>query len=295
MVKEWKKKKVEELKNEIISSPVVGLIDMHSLPAKQLHLMRKALRGKVKIVMSRKSIIERALTGTKKEKLKEYLGKMPALIFTDLDPFKVAKLFDSIKAFAPAKAGDIAPYDLILPKGPSPFTPGPIISLFGKYKIKTKVENGKLSLLDDVVVVKEGEQVPSDIVDVLRAFGIEPTPIKLTITAIWENGNTYTADQIEIDEEEYKQKLISAHKDALTLAIELALPVKEVMGTLLSKAHLQAYNLAVSENIITSETKELILNRAEMQAKSLAKNLYTKDPNSLSKELGDEIVKSMLS
>ena len=76
---------------------------MHSMPAKQLHSMRKSLRGKVEIVMTKKSIIERALTGTKKEELVKYMGKMPALIFTELDPFKVAKLFDESKVYTFAK------------------------------------------------------------------------------------------------------------------------------------------------------------------------------------------------
>ena len=36
MVKEWKLKAVEKLKNEIEKSPAIAIVDMHKLPSRQL-------------------------------------------------------------------------------------------------------------------------------------------------------------------------------------------------------------------------------------------------------------------
>ncbi len=67
MVKEEKLKAVETLRGEIEKSPVIGLIDMHKMPSKQLQEIRKMLRGKAKIKMVKNIILKFAIDSAKKE------------------------------------------------------------------------------------------------------------------------------------------------------------------------------------------------------------------------------------
>ena len=83
MTKEWKKKEVEKLMKMMNENPVVGIINMHKMPAPQLQEMRKELKEKAKILMSKKSLMKRALEKSEKKdikKLEEYMKGQPALI-----------------------------------------------------------------------------------------------------------------------------------------------------------------------------------------------------------------------
>ena len=59
-VAEWKKEEVIELKGIIDKYDVIGVVDLMNIPAKQLQEMRKSLKGKAVIRMSKKNLIDLA-------------------------------------------------------------------------------------------------------------------------------------------------------------------------------------------------------------------------------------------
>ena len=59
-VAEWKKEEVSELKGLIDSYDVVGIVDLLNIPAKQLQEMRKTLKGKAVIRMSKKNLMNQS-------------------------------------------------------------------------------------------------------------------------------------------------------------------------------------------------------------------------------------------
>ena len=63
MVSEKKKQLVQELSQVTKSSKVIGVVNLHNLPAQQLQNMRSMLRSKgVKLIMARKKLLRLALT-----------------------------------------------------------------------------------------------------------------------------------------------------------------------------------------------------------------------------------------
>ncbi len=67
MVAKWKFEEVEKLKSLIESYPVVGIVDMTNIPARQLQNIRAQLRGDVLIRMSKKRLIKLALEKAKRD------------------------------------------------------------------------------------------------------------------------------------------------------------------------------------------------------------------------------------
>ena len=47
---------------------------------------------------------------------------------------------------APAKEGQLAPFDIVVPKGPTPFGPGPIIGELQKIGLPAAIEAGKIGI-----------------------------------------------------------------------------------------------------------------------------------------------------
>ena len=140
-VAEYKKRIVQEIIDLANQYPIIGLVNMENLPAPQLQKMRAQLRDKIKFAMTKKRLIKLALEQAKNskkgiEKLEDYFTGMPALIFTKENPFRLYNMLKKNNSPAPAKAGQIAPRDIIVPAGPTSFAPGPIIGELGQIGLK---------------------------------------------------------------------------------------------------------------------------------------------------------------
>ena len=73
-VAEWKAEEVNSLRDMIKSSPVVGVVDLQDIPAKQLQNIREELRGKVTFRMSKNKLMKIALEKSEKEQLKNHIN-----------------------------------------------------------------------------------------------------------------------------------------------------------------------------------------------------------------------------
>lgn len=273
-VSEKKKKTVKEFIKLASDYPVVGVVDMENLPAAQLQKMRSRLRDSVLIRMTKTRLMNIVLDNVNEkkkdiDKLKEYFRGMPALLFTKEDPFKLAKVLKQNVSSAPAKPGQIAPKDIVVSAGKTSFSPGPVISELASAGIKTAIEGGKIAIKNDTVVVKEGEVVKPEIASILARLGVEPMSIGLNLVAVYDNGTIFKRDVLEVDEEEFMNKVKDAYVSAITAATELSFLTKETTEILVSKAFNEAKSVALTQNIITDETKEQIIAKANNEMLAL--------------------------
>ena len=275
-VSEEKKKLVARLVDLIDKNDIVGMINMENLPAKQLRNMRTQLRGNVQLLMTKKRFIKLALEKSKKPNIKEmekHVKGMPALLFTNQNPFSLFKLLKKSKSTAPIKAGQKAPRNIVVNAGATNSAPGPVIGELGSFKIKAGIEAGKVVIKEDSTVAKEGDVINDKLAALLTRLGIEPMEIGLNLVAVYEKGEILTSDTLDIDEDAFKAKLMGAASEAYNLAIFAAIPMKDTIKTLLNKAHFDAYVIAKEKNILTSETVKEKIAEAEAQMNALKDKL----------------------
>ncbi len=246
--KEKKKKLVEELAQLIQKYPVVGIADLTNLPSSQFQKIRAMLKDNVLIKVTKKSLIARALEIAKSsksgiEKLEQFLHGIPAMVFSNLDSFKLSKTLDKNKTPAPAKPGQIANEDIIVNAGETPFTPGPIIGELGQLGIKTSVEGGKIVIKEDKLLVKAGETINDKAAALLAKLGIQPMKIGINLVATFEDGTIYKQDVLKIDEARYFEMIKQAYANALNLSINIAYPTKENIKLLILKASAEEKSL----------------------------------------------------
>ncbi len=275
MVSEKKKLLVQGIISDIKTHPIVGLVNFHNLPAQQLQKMRSTLKAKgIKMLMTRKNLLLRALLESKKENIQQLADKikgMPALIFCKENPFTLNAIIEKSKSEAPAKAGQIAPRDIVVKAGATSFAPGPIISELAAVGIKTKVEAGKLAIIEDTTVAKEGQAISAKLAETLKRLDIKPMEIGLDLVAVWENGLVFDAKHLHIDEAEYRHNIAQAAQWAINLAVEAVIPTAETTELLLQKAFREAKAVGVEGAIMTEETRDAILAKSEQQALSVKK------------------------
>ena len=288
-VADWKKEKVAELEDLTKDHEIIGIVNLADIPAPQLQTMRKSLYGKAVIKMSRKNFIKLALENADNENFKglvDYIDGQPAMVFTETNPFKLFKILEDSKTEAPAKAGSIAPADIVVPAGDTSFPPGPILGELQQAGIPAKIDKGKIVVTDDAVVVEEGDEISKDVADILTKLEIHPMEVGIDLLAVCEGDTIYTADVLEIDEEETIQTIQTAHQNAINLAVFAGIYNSESAPVIVQKAARDALNLALNANILTSETTDKILSKAYLQMLALAGKLSA---DALDDELSEKL------
>jgi len=270
----YKKENVKKVVDLLKKYPIIGSVNMENLPAAQLQRMKAQLRGKVELFMTKRRLIKIALENAKAdvkgiEKLEEYLRGMPALLFTNDNPFTLFKILKKSKSKAPAKAGQTAPSDIVVKAGPTPFAPGPVISELAGLGIKTKVDQGKINIIEDAVVCREGEQISDALAGMLTRLGIEPMEVGLDLVAVYEKGDIFTKSVLDIDEDKFMADLSQAARWAFNLSCEAAYLTDANKELLIQKAFMDSKALAISQGIMADAVVNDVLAKAERQMLSL--------------------------
>ena len=275
-MKEWKKDEIEDIKQNIKTYSVVGIVGMRGMPAKQLQSTRRDLHGKAILKMSRNTLIKRALeeSDEKVRPLSDLIEDQTALIFSELCPFKLYKLIEKSKLPAPAKPGDIAPRDIIIERGPTSFKPGPIVGELQNAGIPAAIEGGRVVIRETKIVAKKGEVISSKLAEILGRLEIYPMEVGLDLRAVYENGIIY--EELAIDEHKYFSDFTSAAQNALNLAISVDYPSRETIDVLLSKASIGARNLALKATIFEPDVMKSIIYKAHAQMISISKLIEEK-------------------
>jgi len=262
---------VQNLTNLINKYKVVGLVSMEKISAKVIQELRKSLRGQALIKMAKKNIIIRALKESKKpniEKLGDYIKGISALIFTDMSPIKLAQLLKSKSTKAPAKAGDIAPEDIVIPAGNTNIAPGPILSeLQTVLKLPTMIKGGQIHVKEDTVTHKKGDIIDLRASLLLARLGVKPIDVVLDLYVAWENGEIIPESVLKLDENKLISQVQTAYQQAFSIAMSLDILSLELIVPLIQKAVRQANTLVLETGIITSETLPIFISKAYTTAK----------------------------
>ena len=210
----WKKDMVSELVQDMREYPVVAVVDMAGIPGQQVQSMRAGLRAHAKLKMTKNNLMLLAIEEAAKEKpeiigLKDSIHGQCAIVTTDIDPFKLFKKLEATMTPAPAKEGQLAPFDIVVPKGPTPFGPGPIIGELQKIGLPAAIEAGKIVVKKDTTLVKEGEPIPGPVAAMLPKLEILPMVVGMDLRAAYEDGVIYSKDVLDIPEDYYSTMLCS--------------------------------------------------------------------------------------
>ncbi len=269
MVSEKKRRVLQEIVEDMKKHKVVGIVDMNKLPARQLLELRGSLRGKAFLRMAKKRVITRALKESGLEGLTAYNASMPTLLFSNENPFKLARLISESKSPAPAKAGEALEKDVVVQAGPTSIAAGPAISGFQKFKIPVAVEGGKISVRADTTVGKRGDKVSAALASLLQKLSINPMEIGLNLLAAHEKGTVYPKDILFVPQELHLGRLKQGHHNAFALAMSIGYVTKDNIKLLLAKADRGAQALSLKAGFVTADTAIPLLARGAAEAAAI--------------------------
>lgn len=290
-VPSWKKREVEELTEFLEDSPVIGVVNIEGIPARQMQQMRSKLREVATIRASKNTFIEKAIERVDDDKenledIKDYISGQVALVSTELNPFKLFNRMEDTKTKAPASGGETAPEDVKVEEGETPFKPGPIVGDLQNVGIPASIQGGKVVINQTKTVVEEGETINSDLAAMLGRLEINPITVGLDLKTVHEDGIVYERDDLDIDPDEFIDDLKDGAASSFALAMSISYPTRQTIKTLLSKASGDAASLAFNGDVINEETIEPMLSNASSNLLALASEL---DPEALDDELKQKL------
>lgn len=272
----WKLEVIDEFAGMFERYPVVGVLDIADLPAAQLQQMRQKLRGHAEIVVSKNTLLrlslERAVErkDPKLRELAEHLRGQSALVFTQMSWFKLNKILRANRMNAPAKPGSRSPKDIVIPAGETDFAPGPVVSELQRVGIKARIQAGKVVVLEDCPILREGDGISVEVTDVLTKFGIQPLELGLKLRAVYEGGLIFSGEVLGMDEKLATEQLQLACISAVNLAINANYPTGVTIGVMIANASAAARNLALNVCLPISEVVPTLLARAHAEMLGLA-------------------------
>ena len=280
--REVKKLIVEELAELLKKYRVIAICNLAKVRTVQLQELRVKFRGQILFKVAKNTLVKLAIDKVSAEKpglekLKDFLKDQNLLVFTDMSCFKLSILFEKNKVKLPAKAGDIAPTDIVVHKGNTGLPPGPVISEFSDVGIPTKIESGNIMITKDTVVARAGEVISEKVAGILGKLGIKPIEAKLNLKVAYEDGEVYSAETLTIDLEGFRRDIESAVQAAQNLMVNASIPAPETAAIILAKAASEAWNLLINAAIPDPETLPLTLAKAMGEARALAQKLAEKD------------------
>lgn len=118
---------VEEIKGLLQEYKLIGVASLQKVRASQLQELKKTMAGRVYLRVLKNTLAKLAideLGNADLRKLEAYLEGSNVLLFTDINPFKLALLLERGKVKTTAKSGDTAAMDVVIPAGNTGQAPG---------------------------------------------------------------------------------------------------------------------------------------------------------------------------
>ena len=280
-VPEWKKKLVEEIKGYLRRYRYLLVADLYKVRAAQIQELRRMLRGRALVKVLKNTLMRKAIEALDGEKpglkdLEPYLHGQNIFIFTDENPFELARLLEKFKVKVLPSPGDVATSDIVVPAGNTGLPPGPIISTLNALGIPTRIEAGSIWVTKDTVVARKGDVISYELAYILSKLDIKALELGINLKAAYMDGRVLPGEEMSLDIEGVKQTITEAQTEAFNLALNASYPTRETTALLVQMAHTRALTVALEAAFPAPEVLNLLLARAEAQATALSRLLAEK-------------------
>jgi len=218
----------EKLKELLAKYSSIFIVNVDNVGSNQMHQIRVALRGKGVVLMGKNTMVRRALRtilaeNPQFERLLPHVKGNIGFVFTDKDLKEVREIIVANKVAAPARAGAFAPKDVTVPASNTGMEPGKT-SFFQALGIPTKIARGTIEIVSDVKVVTAGTRVGTSEATLLNMLNISPFTYGMTVVQIYDQGNVFSPEVLDIDEQVLIDRFLSGIKTIAAISLALNYP-----------------------------------------------------------------------
>jgi len=228
----------------------IFVVNVDNVGSNQMHQIRQNLRGNSVVLMGKNTMVRRALRNALAENpayealLETVIGNV-GFIFTkgDLKDTRTAILANRVKA--PAKAGAIAPNNVVIPAGNTGMEPGKT-SFFQALGVPTKIARGTIEIINDVDLIQAGNKVGASEAALLNMLNISPFTYGLTVKAVYDNGTVFDSSILDINDEDLVQHYANAVAQVTAVSLALSFPTVAAVPHLLVNGYKDLLAVGIS-------------------------------------------------
>ena len=209
-------------------NPKCFIVHADNVGSKQFQQIRMSLRGHATVLMGKNTMMRKAIRGHLEnnpalERLLPHIKGNIGLVFTKKDLSEVRDMLLANKVAAPAKAGALAPKDVILPAQNTGLGPEKT-SFFQALAIPTKIAKGTIEILNDVNLIKEGEKVGASEATLLNMLKISPFTYGLAIQMVYDSGTMFSPAILDITDDDIRAKFMQGVANVACLSLAIGYP-----------------------------------------------------------------------
>lgn len=177
-------------------------------------------------------------------------------IFTNGDMKEIRTKILSNRIKAPARAGAIAPADVWVPAGNTGMEPGKT-SFFQALGIPTKIARGTIEITTDLKLVEAGSKVGASEATLLNMLNISPFTYGMSIAQVYDNGQTFGPEILDIEESQLLDAFQSAIKTITSISLAANYPTLPSILHSLVNSYKKVLAVAVSTDYSWPEIEQL--------------------------------------
>jgi len=292
---EWKANYFLKIQRLLEEYPRIFIVGADNVRSKQMQQIRVSLRGIAEILMGKNTMMNKAIRGQlsnnpQLEKLLPHIKGNVGLVFSKEDPCLVRDKLLENKVAAPARAGAIAPCDVIVEAQNTGMGPEKT-SFFQALNISTKIAKGAIEIVSNVHLIHAGDKVGQSEATLLQMLNVMPFAYGLVVENIYDNGAVFAPEVLDITDEQLLSKfqlgitnvaaaslemgyctqasvphsIINAFKNVLAVAVEtdISFPQADTVKAFLADPSAFAVAAAPAEAEAVEETKEEVKEESE--------------------------------
>lgn len=258
---EWKNKYFEKIIRLVDEYPKCFIVGADNVGSSQMQKIRISLRGSAVVLMGKNTMMKKAIRGHLEknpnlEKLLPHVFENIGFVFTKQDLSAVRDKIQSNKVAAPAKAGAIAPCDVVLPAQITSLGPEKT-SFFQALQIPTKITKGTIEIINDINLIKKGDKVGASEATLLNMLNISPFHYGLTVKQVYESGAVFSPEILDIKPEDLRAKFLEGVKNIAAISLQIGYPTVASAPHSIANGFKNLLAVAVATNIEFEQAKKI--------------------------------------
>jgi len=224
----WKANYFIKLTTLLDEYPKCFIVGADNVGSKQMQEIRIALRGKAIVLMGKNTMMRKAIRGHLEknpdlERLLPFIKMNVGFVFTKEDLIEVRDMLLANKVRAPAKAGALAPLDVVVPAQNTGMGPEKT-SFFQALQIPTKITKGTIEITGDVHLITAGDKVGMSEATLLNMLKISPFTYGLVVQKVYDSGSVFDPEILDITDDDLKAKFMAGVANVAALSLAMSYP-----------------------------------------------------------------------
>jgi len=259
--REWKGKFFDKMLRLLEEYPKCFIVGADNVGSSQMQKIRISLRGHAVILMGKNTMMKKAIRGhleknPQLEKLLPFIFENIGFVFTKQDLSFIREKLQENKVAAPAKAGAIAPCDVVLPAQVTTLGPEKT-SFFQALQITTKITRGTIEIVNDINLIKTGDKVGASEATLLNMLNISPFSYGLSVRQVYDSGTVFSPEILDIKPDDLRAKFLSGVQNVAAISLQIGYPTVASVPHSIANGFKNLLAVAAASDVEFKEAKTL--------------------------------------